>query len=150
MAGPEGLHACSISILVTIWYPHHVDMLSTTRSKLWSKYFPNLGEARMMNVMLRPPTESRSNLCDKCDGVWSQDDNLEHPSSWMSYPRVFSVGNGIIEGWGHSRVWPPTSIEVSSPCHHLGLEALDLDRWLICEWWWWCDCDVVWRTSVTM
>ena len=86
MAGPEGLHACSISILVTMRYPHDVDMLSTTRSNLWSKYFPNLGEVRMMNVMLRPPTGSGSNLCDKCDGVQSQDDNLEHPSSWMSYP----------------------------------------------------------------
>ena len=31
----------------------------------------------------------------------SQDDHLEHPSSGMSYYwRVFSVSNGIIEGWG--------------------------------------------------
>ena len=108
----QGLHTCSISILVTIWY-----YMLTCCQQPDQNSDPNISqisEAWMMNVMPRPPTETGSNLCDECDGVWSQDDNLEYPSSGMSYWRVFSVRNGIIEGWGWLSVWPPTSGEVSS------------------------------------
>ena len=140
--GPEGLYACSISILVTIWYPHHVLTCCQQPDQNCDPNISQISEPGMMNVMLRPPTGTGSNLCDKCDGVQSQDDNLEHPSSWMSYQRIFSVRNGIIEGWGLSR---PLTTNIGWGV--ITLSSLDdLDRWLICEWW--CDCDVVWRTSV--
>lgn len=126
----QGLHTCSISILVTIWY-----YMLTCCQQPDQNSDPNISqisEAWMMNVMPRPPTETGSNLCDECDGVWSQDDNLEYPSSGMSYWRVFSVKNGIIEGWGWLSVWPPTSGEVSSPCHHPGPGALSwTDDWSV-------------------
>ena len=122
----QGLHTCSIRILVTI--PYHMLTCCQQPDQNSDPNISQISEAWMINVMPRPPTGTGSNLCDECDGVWSQDDNLEYPSSWMSYLRVFSVRNGIIEGWG----WPPTSGEVSSPCHHLGPGARSwTDDWSV-------------------
>ena len=140
----QGLHTCSISILVTIWY-----YMLTCCQQPDQNSDPNISqisEAWMMNVMPRPPTGTGSNLCDECDGVWSQDDNLEYPSSGMSYWRVFSVKNGIIEGWGWLSVWPPTSGEVSSLVITRGRELWAgpmTDLWMMMMWLWCC---LLWRT----
>ena len=112
---------------VTIWYPHVVK-LSTTRSKLWSKYFPNLGGSDD-ECDAEPPTVTGSNLCDKCDEVWVRMIiwSIHHPE-WVTGASLVSA-MGSLKGGASFQLWPPTS---SGWCHHSGPGALiRADDWFV-------------------
>ena len=125
-------------------WPFHIHMLSSCQQPDQNSD-PNISqisEARMMNVMLRPPTVTGSNLCDKCDEVWVRMIiwSIHHPE-WVTGASLVSAMESL-KGGASFQLWPPTSSLVSS----LGARSSDLGRWLICEWWW-CDCDVVFSDS---